>query len=123
MNSLEDIDFQISFFEKIIKERPNFVNALVALGEVYTRKGRYREGLEVDKRLTVLRPNDSTVYYNLACSYSLLKMSDECLQALKEAIRLGYNEFDYMERDPDLGFIRLDPRYKKLLYEARKKGD
>ncbi|MFC1592763.1 tetratricopeptide repeat protein [Candidatus Omnitrophota bacterium] len=115
MTDKQDLDFEISFFEKILQERPDFVHALVALGEAYTRQGRYKDGLKVDKKLTKLRPDDPTVYYNLACSNSLLKMADASLAALKKAIGLGYREFDFMKKDPDLEFIRKDQRYTELL--------
>ena len=64
---------------------------------------------------------DPIVHYNLACSYSLLKMADFCLEALKKAIGLGYYDFDFINKDPDLEFIREDPRYRKLLSEHTKK--
>ncbi len=111
----EDLDFEISFYERLIEQNPDFVNALIALGDAYTRKGRYRDGLEIDRRLARLRPDDPIVYYNLACSYSLLKMSEECLEALKKSIQLGYRDFKFMEKDPDLQFIRKDNRYKELI--------
>ncbi|MBU0549315.1 MAG: tetratricopeptide repeat protein [Candidatus Omnitrophica bacterium] len=115
MISKQDLDFEISFYKNILKDRPNFVNALIALGEAYTRRGRYKEGLKVDKRLLELKPDDPTVHYNLACSYSLLKMPAACLRHLKKAITLGYRDFAFIEKDPDLEFIRKDPRYKELL--------
>jgi tetratricopeptide (TPR) repeat protein len=123
MISQEDLDFEISFYEKLLKKNPDFVNALIALGDAYTRRGRYKDGLEIDKRLTRLKPEDPIVYYNLACSYSLLKMADLCLAALKKTIHLGYRDFSFMEKDPDLQFIRQDPRYKELLTKYEQRSD
>lgn len=115
--SQEDLDYEISFYERLIEHNPNFVNALIALGDAYTKKGRCKDGLKIDQRLVKLRPDDPTVCYNLACSYSLLKMANSCLKAIKQAIHLGYRDFAYMQKDPDLEFIRGDPRYKKLIQE------
>lgn len=112
---MESLDFEISFYENLLKEHPDFVDALIALGDAYTKKGRYKEGLEIDQRLVKLKPDDPVVRYNLACSYSLLKMSDLCLGALEKAIHLGYREFELMEEDPDLEFIKKDSRYRELL--------
>lgn len=106
---------EISFYENLIKDKPDYIDALTALGDMYTKSGRYQEGLRVDKRLVKLKPIDPFVYYNLACSYSLLKMAGLALIALRKAIILGYEDFAYMNKDPDLGFVRRDPRYKKLL--------
>ena len=117
MISREDLDFEISFYEQLLKHNPNFVNALIALGDAYTRRGRYKDGLKIDQKLVKLKPDDPMVYYNLACSYSLLKIVDVCLEALRKAIQLGYGDFAYMEKDPDLQFIRKDPHYKELVFE------
>lgn len=115
MNKHEDLDFEILFFENILKKSPNFTEALIALGDNYTKCGRYEEGLKVDLKLVQLRPDDAIVRYNLACSYSLLKMADQSLEALKKAIQLGYREFSFMKKDSDLDFIRKDPRFEELL--------
>ena len=111
----EDLDFEISFYEDILKGKPNIVQALIPLGDAYTKKGLHEKGLTVDRRLARLRPDDETVHYNLACDYSLLQRSDQCITSLRKAIRLGYSDFEHMEHDPDLAFIRQDPRYKALL--------
>ena len=121
MSSQEDLDFEISFYEQLLKKKPDFTNALIALGDAYTRKGRYKDGLEIDQRLVKLKPDDATVHYNLACSYSLLKMADPCISALRKAIHLGYHDFVFMQKDPDLEFIRKDPRFKEIFSEHKKR--
>ena len=54
------------------------------------------------------------VYYNLACSYSLTDRIDESITALNKAVRLGYNDPQWMDIDPDLSNVRTDPRYKRI---------
>ncbi|MCM8761385.1 MAG: hypothetical protein NC933_04560 [Candidatus Omnitrophica bacterium] len=117
----EDLDFERSVYEDVLKVRPDLIEALVALGDAYTKKGMYRKGLEVDLRLVKLKPKEAVFHYNLACDYSLLKKSDECLESLEKAIKLGYRAFGYMEKDPDLEFIRKDARYAALVAKYRKK--
>ena len=117
----EDIDFEISFYEDIIKESPNFVAALILLGDAYTRKSLHEKALEVDKRLSALLPKDPTVHYNLACDYALLKKPKLALDTLEKAIRLGFRNFKHIEKDPDLDSIKQDKRYQELLLKFRKK--
>lgn len=120
---MEDLDFEISFYENLLKEHPDFADALIALGDAYTKRGRHKEGLRVDQRLAKLKPDDPTIRYNLACSHSLLKDARLCLEALKKAIHLGYRDFAFMEKDPDLEFIRKDPGYRELLCKRMKIKD
>lgn len=119
---MEDILFQIEFCEKLLQKNPNFIEALVSLGELYTQRGLYEKGLEVDLRLTKLRPHDPICYYNLACSYSLLRRHSEALEALEKCIVLGYDDFQFLEKDADLNSLRQDHRFKDLLVKYFKKS-
>lgn len=107
--------FEIEFYERILKEQPNFIEVLKVLAELYTKNGMYKEGLKLDKRLAGLLPNDAIVNYNLACSYSLLSDLDESFRALKKAINLGYNDFIHMNKDPDLANLRKDKRFEEII--------
>ncbi|MBL7197009.1 MAG: hypothetical protein ISS47_02805 [Candidatus Omnitrophica bacterium] len=107
--------FEVEFYEKILKERPNFIEALKVLAELYTKSGKYEEGLQLDKKLIELLPYNHIVYYNLACSYSLIGDIDNSLKSIKKAIELGYNDFNYMNKDPDLANLRVDKRFEEIL--------
>ncbi|MCM8776149.1 MAG: hypothetical protein NC930_07380 [Candidatus Omnitrophica bacterium] len=110
-----DWDFEISFYERLVKEKPLFVDALIPLAEAYTRKGLYRKGLKVDKLLSKLCKDDPIIHYNLACSYALLGHKKSALRALAEAIRLGYRDLGYLRRDPDLKNLHQDSKFQKLV--------
>jgi len=117
----ENLDFEISFYEGILQHNPDYIEVLIQLGDVYTKRGFYKNGLEVDLKLSRLCPQDPVVHYNLACSYSLVGETEKALETLKKAIQLGYTDFDYMEKDPDLESLRNDSRYKELIEEYREK--
>jgi tetratricopeptide (TPR) repeat protein len=114
------LDFEIEFFARILEHHPEYVDVLRVQGNNLTLKGRYAEGLLIDRRLVQLRPNDALAHYNLACSYALLKKVDQALIALRQAIQLGYRDFRYMREDRDLDAVRHDPRFRQLLRECEK---
>jgi tetratricopeptide (TPR) repeat protein len=111
------LDFEIDFFSGILERNPEYVDVLRIMGNNLTLKGRYTQGLVIDKRLVQLRPNDPLAHYNLACSYALLKRTDHALRILRRAIELGYRDFRYMREDHDLDAVRHDPRFRQLLRE------
>lgn len=119
-NKSEDLDFQMAFYEGILKENPDFVDALIVLGEVYTKKGRYEEGLRVDKRLSKLRPQNPIVHYNLACSLSLLGDITNSFKAIKRAVELGYGDIVFLNNDPDLQNLRTDKRFEEFIKKIEK---
>ena len=114
------LDFELDFFAKILDRHPNFVDVLRVHGNNLSLKGRYADGLAVDKRLAHLRPGDPLAYYNLACSYALIKKNDLALKTLRRSIELGYRDFRYMREDRDLDSLRNDPRFRQLLREFDK---
>lgn len=111
----KDLNFEIDFFEQLLKKKPDFIQALTALGNAYTQRGDYKKGLEIDLHLSRLRQDDSTVHYNLACSYSLLGELDMAFSTLKKAIDLGYDDFEHLRRDPDLENLKKDERFQHIL--------
>jgi tetratricopeptide (TPR) repeat protein len=115
------LDFELEFFGGILTRQPHYVDVLRVMGTNLTLKGRYAQGLQIDKRLVQLRPNDPLAHYNLACSYALLKRGDLALKTLRRAVELGYRDFRYMREDHDLDSIRQDPRFRQLLREYEKR--
>ena len=108
------LEFEVSLFEAVLKRDPGNAEALLALGNAYTRRGQYEAGLEVDRKLVELLPTDSTAHYNLACSYSLLGDLDEAIEELRAAIEYGYDDHEFMMTDPDLENVRRDRRFEDL---------
>jgi tetratricopeptide (TPR) repeat protein len=110
-----ELDVKIGFMEGILRRDPNYVDALQLLGDHYTQRGRFAEGLNVDERLARLEPENPVVFYNLACSYSLTEQHDRAALALEKAIQLGYKDFEWMSKDPDLKKFRQQPAFHDIL--------
>lgn len=118
----EDIEFEITFYNGLIARNPDFAEALIALGELYTNVGMYKEGLAVDEKLVQLRPADPIVLYNLGCSYSLLGFVDKAYRSVKKAINCGYCDFEHLQQDDDLSNLRKDRRFQEYLSRAKDKS-
>jgi len=117
----DDIEFEIAFYENILKDAPNFVQALTVLGDLYTRAGHWQKGLKVDLKLFSLRPSDPLVLYNLACSYALLNQARPAFTALSRAIELGYDDFTYLKNDTDLENLLKDEHVLDFIKKLEKK--
>jgi tetratricopeptide (TPR) repeat protein len=115
------LDFEVEFFAAILELVPSYIDVLRAHGNNLTLKGRYEDGMAVDKRLIQLRPGDYLAHYNLACSFALLKQAEQAIKTLRKAVELGYRDFRYMKQDRDLESIRRDPRFKQILREFENK--
>jgi tetratricopeptide (TPR) repeat protein len=114
-----DLDAKIEFMEGLIRRDPEYVDALQLLGDHYTARGRFAEGLQVDERLARLEPGNPVVFYNLACSYSLTAQFERAALALEKALELGYDDFAWLARDPDLKKLRAHPLFDDLREKIR----
>ena len=109
-----DLDIEIDFLEGVVRRDPEYVDALQILGDSYTRRGRFTKGLEVDLQLCSLRPDDALTHYNLACSLALTGAAARAVDTLHRALDLGYRDFKWMRRDPDLRALRQHPLYRSI---------
>jgi tetratricopeptide (TPR) repeat protein len=115
-------EFEMALYEAAIRSNPNNEEALRALGYLYTKKRNHTKALTIDRKLCFLRPDDSVVHYNLACSLSNLGKIEDSLEALEMAILLGYSDVRHMEKDPDLDNIRNEPRYQEIVEKMKGKS-
>ncbi|MHC4781030.1 MAG: TPR end-of-group domain-containing protein [Planctomycetota bacterium] len=112
-------EFRLDFLEASLAMQPDNVEVLVDLGELYTGSGRYVEGLEIDRKLVKLLPDNATVHYNFACSLALMGESDRAIKALRTAIHRGFTDFEHMREDPDLQRLHGAVEFEALLELAR----
>jgi len=110
-----DVDIEIGMCEQILNINPNHFEALVLLGDAYTRKGEYQKGLELDIRLSTIKPENKLIRYNLACSYALTGQKEKALNCLDKAVELGYSDIEHLRQDHDLDPIKTDPRFQSLI--------
>lgn len=109
------LDFELEFLGRILERDPLFADALRVHANNLAAKGQYGRALLMDRRLVRLLPDRPIPWYNLACSYAVLGMTEPAIAAISRALELGYRYIEHLRRDPDLKSLRLDPRFVRLL--------
>jgi Tfp pilus assembly protein PilF len=115
MSRPHDAEFEIGFFESVLKRDPRYTDVIEILGGLYTKHGRISDGLRMDRKLVRLLPANSTAHYNLACSLALAKRPAAAMRSLQHAVELGYRDFDWMQQDPDLEGLKSHPGFVALM--------
>lgn len=59
----KDLSVEIEFLEGLHNKLPDDIEILRLLGDDYTKAGLWKEGLEVDLRLTQLLPKDPLEHF------------------------------------------------------------
>jgi type IV pilus assembly protein PilF len=108
----------IQRFEKVLQTDPNNDNARKNLGisnknkalkeERQTRIGDARRRVEAN-------PKSPRASYELARLYAAAGEKEQAFDWLDRAIKLGFNDFDYLRRDSAIEALRADPRFTKIL--------
>jgi tetratricopeptide (TPR) repeat protein len=108
-------DFELDFLARVLERDPSYADALRVHAGNLAAAGQYARALQADRKLVRLLPERPIPWYNLACSYAVLGMTEPAFSALQRALELGYRHFGHLCRDPDLKSLRRDPRFSRLL--------
>ncbi len=76
------LDFELEFLGRILERDPCFTDVLRVHANNLAAKGLYGRALQIDRRLVRLQPDRPIPWYNLACSYAVLGMTEPALAAL-----------------------------------------
>lgn len=92
----------------------NFVKAYDNLGYIYYLSNQFEKGVPVFEKLVQLKPDDKSFYYNLACLNALQHKTNEAVNWLEKAIKLGYT-YESIKEDADMDNIRSSEQYLQLM--------
>jgi Flp pilus assembly protein TadD len=98
-----------------LEQVPEDVRARILMAAELAEMGDVEETERHLQMAVALRPNDTNVLYNAACTYGILKKKKEALDTLKKAIECGYGNLEWIKQDPDLLLLRDDPEFQKLV--------
>jgi len=101
--------------ERQLELNPDDTRARILLASRYAELQRGEEAIQHLQVAAALRPNDTNVLYNAACTYGLLLRKREALDTLKQALEAGFGNIDWAARDPDLACLHNDPEFLALL--------
>lgn len=104
----------IGAFQHVLEIDPEYSLAHATLGGYYRKMGL--EEL-AQKHIGKAMKNifDSENEYNRACLEAICGNADQAIELLGVALKNKQTYVDWILRDPDLDFIRQDPRFKQLI--------
>ncbi|MCZ6714499.1 MAG: protein kinase [Deltaproteobacteria bacterium] len=112
---LDDLEQKhVAALERQLELAPDDVRARILLAGRYAILKREEEAIRQVEMAVALRPGDSNILYNAACTFGLLGRKRETLDMMKRARDSGYSDFVWMARDPDLACVHEDPEFLAL---------
>ena len=113
--ALKNYTFQeIAIFESQLKKTPEDARVRVLLAGNYAYQGRFDDAKRETDLAMALRPNDTMILYNIACTMCEMGETTEAMIALKKAWEAGYRNPTWTRQDPDLAVLHGDPEFERL---------
>lgn len=85
---IEDYKNALPYFEKAVKENPNYADAYYCIGHCNNELKRYTEAIEACKQAIRIKPDFAEAYNCLGAAYNNLRRWTEAIEASKQAIRI-----------------------------------
>ena len=105
----------LALAESAYKLNPHSPHRLLALASIHKKLGHQTESSQYATQARELfEPDD---WYNLACLESVCGNSDASIENLRRAAQKDSFNPAWTRRDPDLEWIRDDPRFKEIVGE------
>lgn len=74
----------------------------------------YDGAIEDFEKAVKVMPRDISLFFNLACAYSLTEKADKAFQNLDKAVSMGFDDFDKIKTHDAFAYIRVLPQFEEF---------
>lgn len=108
-------DEAIREFTLAIEQHPNFEASYSNRAAAFIAQKKFDKAMDDLNKALLINPNHPVVHYNFAALYSLQNQTDRSLASLDKALELGFNDFAFLQQDPDLDNVRRGKEFRNIL--------
>jgi tetratricopeptide (TPR) repeat protein len=105
----------LEFYPRYSIQHPDDARVLMYYALALARAHRIEEAKPVAEKALFLSADDTLMMYNASCFYTQIGEKQLAVETLRRAIDSGYENFEWIKRDPDFENIRDLPEYKELM--------
>ena len=111
-------DRWIQVLQRQLELVPEDVRARIFLATLHASRKNTESAVRELELAVTMRPKDSNILYNAACTYGIMGQKLDALALLARAREAGYSNFEWALRDPDLACLHDDPEFLRLVGKA-----
>lgn len=108
----------INVLQRQLELAPDDVRARIFLAALYAGLKMPDKAIRELEIAVTLRPRESNVLYNAACTYGVLGRKSEALEMLKRSQEAGFLNIAWAAKDPDLACLHDDPEFQRVVGRA-----
>jgi len=105
----------LELFPKYLSKHPDDARSHIYYATDLAQVRRNEEAKVEAAKALELSPGDPLMLYNAACCYARMGESFLAVEALKNSMAAGLEDYEWIKRDPDFEGIRNDPGYIELM--------
>jgi tetratricopeptide (TPR) repeat protein len=113
------VEFEVDVYTLGRKLNPGATRILDPLATGLSVLGRHGEALGVLNELIAVEPRNARFLYNRACALSRLGQENQAVKELSNAVRWGFDDFDYLLSDTDLAPLHHRTEFNEYRRRAR----
>jgi serine/threonine protein kinase/tetratricopeptide (TPR) repeat protein len=118
------VDDAQSLLEDVLRQNPHFDGVLPLLAWCLSARGQHEQARAlITDRVREIATADHDIALWLASFYSLEGMTEEALEWVRLAVRIGNENYPLLASTSKLDPLRSDPRFQELLEEVQRRWD
>lgn len=102
-------------YERYLSQHPDDSRGHMYYATDLAQVGRKEEAKIQAAKAIELSPDDPLMLYNAACFYAIMGEKAKAIQSIRDAIAVGYGNFEWLMRDTDLDSLRDEPEFKEFI--------
>ncbi len=103
------------FFSEYLEDNLDDSRARILYANFLLINGDVEKAREEITTALTLNPDDNVMLYNAACAYARINEKKLAINTLQRIVMAGYEDFDWIKKDPDLENIRNEPEFIELV--------
>ncbi|MCB0283778.1 MAG: protein kinase, partial [Calditrichaeota bacterium] len=111
-------DLAIDYFNRVVNIDDEIGELYFAQSFIAYLSGDMQKAVEYNNKRGAENPADGEIWYEIARLYGLFSKVEDCYQALKKSVELGYLSYPSMSMDFFLDPVKHDPKIQQQLSET-----
>jgi eukaryotic-like serine/threonine-protein kinase len=118
------VDDAQALLEDVLRQNPHFDGILPLLGWCLSARGQHEQARAlITDRVREIATADHDIAFWLASFYATEGMTEDALEWVRLAVRIGNENYPLLAHTPKLDPLRPDPRFAELLDELRRRWE
>ena len=111
----QTVESLLAAYPRYLSQRPEDLYRRMGYAVALAKSGRDEEAKVEGQKVLEVNSSDPIILYYGACLYSRLGDSHQAAEMLKDAVANGYENYEWIKRDPDLEGLRNEAEYIELM--------